>query len=158
MNYFTLNLILALLWASLQSFTPVDLIMGFILGYIIIGMLRNWLGDAAYRYVKRVPAFLKFFLYFCFEVVTSTLQVTKLIFRDESTLKPGIIALPLDTKTELETVLFHCFLVIIPGTMGVALSDDRKTLYIHIIDVPDPEKTRYSIKSGLERRLLEVMR
>lgn len=158
MNYFTVNLILALLWASLQSFTPVDLIGGFLLGYVIIIITRQWLGEEAYRYVRRMPLFVKFFLYYCTEVVTSTWQVTKMIFRDEGALKPGIIGVPLSTETELELVLFHTLLVIIPGTMGVALSNDRKILYIHIIDVPDPDKMRESIKSGLEYRLLEVMR
>lgn len=157
MNPFTINLMLALLWAALQSFTPVDLIVGFLLGYVIIFMTRRWLGEGAYRYVRRVPLFLKFFLYYCLEVVVSTLQVTLLIFRDEKTLKPGIIALPLDAETELEAMLFHTTLVIIPGTMSVALSPDHKTLYIHIIDMPDADKMREKLKEG-ERRLLEVIR
>jgi multicomponent Na+:H+ antiporter subunit E len=158
MNYFTVNLILALLWASLQTFSPVDFAFGFVLGYISIIISRRWLGKDAYRYIFRTPLFVKFFFYYCNEVVTSTLHVTRLILRDESTLKPGIIALPLDTKTELELVLFHNLLVIIPGTMGVAVSENRDILYIHVIDVPDPDKMRESIKNGLERRLLEVMR
>ncbi len=158
MNYFTINLILALLWASLQSFTPVDLIGGFLLGYFIIFVTRQWLGEGAYRYIRRVPVFVRFFLYYCVEVISSTLQVTRLIFRDEHELKPGIIGIPLTAETDLEVVLFHTLLVIIPGTMGVALSEDRKTLYIHVIDVPDPDGMREYIKSGLERHLLEVMR
>lgn len=157
MNYFTINLILALLWASLHSFTPVDLIGGFLLGYVIIIITRQWLGEGAYPYVRRVPLFMKFFLYYCFEVVISTLHVTRLVFRNEKTLKPGIIALHLDAETELEVMLFHTTLVIIPGTMGVALSPDRKTLYIHVIDIPDLDTMRERLKQD-ELRLLEVMR
>ncbi len=158
MNYFTINLILALLWASLQSFTPIDLIGGFLLGYVIIILSRRWLGESAEQYVRRAPIFLRFLLYYFIEVVTSTLQVSMMIFQDEKNLKPGIIAIPLATETDLELVLFHNLLVIIPGTMGVAVSDDKKTLYIHVINVPDPDRMREDIKSGLERRLLEVMR
>ncbi len=158
MSFFTINLILALLWASLQSFTPTDLIGGFILGYLILWTLHRWLGPEAYHYTRRMPMFLRFFLYLCKEIVVSTVQVSIMIFRDERTLKPGIIALPLSTRTELELVLFHILVVIIPGTMGVALSPDQKILYIHTIDVSDPDKMRADIKNGLERRLLEVMR
>ena len=157
MTFFVMNLLLALLWAALQAFRPLDLAGGFIIGYALIWMTRDWLGEDARRYTRRVPVFLTFLFYYFRELVTSTLEVIQALFRDQSTLKPGIIALPLDAKTDLEIVLLNNLLIFTPGTLGVHLSEDRKILYVHIIDVPDADDARRRIKSGLERRLLEVL-
>lgn len=158
MNFFLLNLLLGLLWASLHEFRPIDLLGGFLIGYALIWISRNWLGEESVRYVKRMPNLLRFLLYYCGEVLESTWNVILAEFRNPSSLKPGIIAYPLEAKSDLEIVLLNNLLVLTPGTLGVDLSPDRRTLYIHIIDVPDPDIARQKIKDGLERRLLEALR
>jgi len=158
MTSFLMNLILALLWASLQLFRPVDLVGGFLIGYALIWLTRDWLGEGALRYTRWVPTFVSFLIYYFKELLVSTTEVTKALFSDQSTLKPGIIALPLTAKTELEIVLLNNLLIFTPGTLGVHLSLDRKTLYVHILNVPDANVARDKIKMGLERRLLEVLR
>jgi multicomponent Na+:H+ antiporter subunit E len=158
MTLFLVNLILALLWASLQLFRPVDLVGGFIIGYALIWLTRDWLGDNAIRYARWVPTFVGFLIYYFKELLVSTIEVTKALFSDQSTLKPGIIALPLTAKTDLEIVLLNNLLIFTPGTLGVHLSADRQTLYVHIVNVPDANAARDKIKMGLERRLLEVLR
>jgi multicomponent Na+:H+ antiporter subunit E len=35
----------------------------------------------------------------------------------------------------------------------IDLSDDRRTLYVHVMHVDDPESTRSEIKDGFERRV-----
>ncbi len=158
MSFFLVNLLLALLWAALQAFRPLDLVGGFLIGYALIWLGRDWLGDDARRYALRVPTFVGFLIYYMKELLLSTWEVTVALFSDQSTLKPGIIAFPLDARTDLEIVLLNNLLIFTPGTLGIHLSPDRKTLYIHIINVPDAEKARQKIKTGLEQRLLEVLR
>lgn len=158
MSFFLVNLLLALLWAALQAFRPVDLVGGLLVGYALIWLTRNWLGDDARRYALRVPRFVGFLIYYLKELFVSTWDVTVALFKNQSTLRPGIIAYPLDVETDLEIVLFNNLLLFTPGTLGIHLSLDHKTLYIHIIDVPDAESARQKIKTGLERRLLEVLR
>lgn len=158
MIYFLVNLLLALLWAVLQAFRPVDVFGGLVLGYAAIFLSRNWLGPDAIRYVYRVPRLILFGFYYLGELISSALTVMRALFRDQTTLRPGIIAFPLDARTDFEIVLLNCLISMPPGTLGVAVSPDRRTLYIHVIDVPDIEATQQSIKNGLERRLLEVLR
>jgi multicomponent Na+:H+ antiporter subunit E len=38
------------------------------------------------------------------------------------------------------------------------VSDDRRTLYVHVMHVDSVEATRRDIKDGLERRVLQLMR
>lgn len=158
MTFFLANVLLALLWASLQLFRPFDFITGFILGYLLLWLTRNWLGTGAGQYTRRVPTFVWFLGYYFKELVLSTWEVTVALFSDQSKLKPAIIAFPLDARTDLEIVLLNNLLIFTPGTLGVHLSPDRLTLYVHIIDVDDIEAACVKIKTGLERRLLEVLR
>jgi multicomponent Na+:H+ antiporter subunit E len=158
MNLFLMNLMLALLWASLQLFRPVDLVTGFVIGYALIWLTRDWLGNDANRYTKRVPTFVRFLIYYFKELLLSTFEVTQALFSKQSSLKPGIIALPLTARTDLEIVLLNNLLIFTPGTLGVHLSPDRQILYVHILNVPDADVAREKIKMGLETRLLEVLR
>lgn len=158
MTFFLINILLALLWAALQQFRPIDLVGGFVIGYALIGMLRNWLGEAAGRYTRWMFVFFRFLLYYFGELLSSTIEVTMALFRDQSALKPGIIAFPLNARTDLEIALLNNLLIFTPGTLGVDLSPDRRILYVHVINVPDVDEMRWKIKTGLERRLLEVLR
>jgi multicomponent Na+:H+ antiporter subunit E len=45
-----------------------------------------------------------------------------------------------------------------PGTLSLHLSADRKILYIHALDICDPETEKSKIKHGFERRVIEVLR
>ncbi len=105
-----------------------------------------------------MPTFIRFLIYYLSELVSSTWGVILALFRDQATLRPGIVAFPLQAQTDLEIVLLNNLLVLTPGTLGVDLSPDRKTLYIHFLDIPDADVERQRITHGLERRLLEVLR
>ena len=158
MTFFLLNLLLAILWASLQLFRPFDLVSGFVIAYLLLYIARRWLGEGASNYTQKMPTSIAFLLYYFKELVVSTWEVTRALFSDQSTLRPGIIAMPLDARTDFEIVMLNNLLIFTPGTLGVHLSTDRKTLYVHVIDMLDPETACAKIKGGLERRLLEVLR
>ncbi len=158
MTYFLINILLSLLWASLQQFRPVDVVGGFVLGYGVIAILSTWLGTQATQYVRRMPMLLLFVVYYIWELIKSNWFVIRALLRDPKSLKPGIIALELTAKTDLEIVLLNNLITFTPGTLGVDLSDDRRFMFVHVLDVPDPDALKASLKSGLERRLLEILR
>ena len=72
--------------------------------------------------------------------------------------RPGIIRVPLDAKTNLEITLLANFINLTPGTIIVDMSDDRKVFYIHTIRVKNREQFIHEIKNGFEKRLLEILR
>jgi multicomponent Na+:H+ antiporter subunit E len=45
-----------------------------------------------------------------------------------------------------------------PGTLSLDVSEDKTMLYVHVMFLDDVEEARRTIKEGLERRVLEVMR
>lgn len=75
-------------------------------------------------------------------------------------IRPGIIAVPLDAKTDAEITVLAQVITLTPGTLSMDVSPDRSTLYVHALYVPNGDKQTIidEIKNGFERRLLEVMR
>ncbi len=77
----------------------------------------------------------------------------------ESYLCPGVVAIPLDARTDLEITLLANLITLTPGSVSLDLSEDKRVLYVHAmyIDGGDIEAYRRSIKEGLERRVLELL-
>lgn len=73
---------------------------------------------------------------------------------------PGVIAIPLDARTDTEITLLANLITLTPGSVSLDLSRDRRLLYVHAmyIDGGDIEAYRRSVKEGLERRVLELLR
>ena len=73
---------------------------------------------------------------------------------------PGVVAIPLDARTDVEIALLANLITLTPGSVSLDLSEDRRVLYVHAmyIDGGDVEAYRHSIKEGLERRVLELLR
>ena len=64
-----------------------------------------------------------------------------IVLRPKIELQPGIIALPLTVDTDFEITMLANLITLTPGTLSVDVSEDRKTLFIHYVDVPDPQAT-----------------
>ena len=74
-------------------------------------------------------------------------------------MSPGIIAVPLDAKSDMEITLLANSITLTPGTISIAVSDDKKILYVYNMYLDkDPENSIQEIKNGLEHKLLEVLR
>jgi multicomponent Na+:H+ antiporter subunit E len=72
--------------------------------------------------------------------------------------KPGVIAVPLDTKSDFEIMMVANLVSLTPGTLSLDVSDDRKSLYVHVMFLDDVETARRDIKQGIEKRVLEAIR
>jgi multicomponent Na+:H+ antiporter subunit E len=78
----------------------------------------------------------------------------------ESYVCPGVVAIPLDARTDAEIALLANLITLTPGSVTLDVSEDRSVLYVHAmyIDGGDVEAYRRSVKEGLERRVLELLR
>jgi multicomponent Na+:H+ antiporter subunit E len=114
--------------------------------------------DAERRYYRRVPQVISFALYFFYELVVSNLRIAVDILRPKLQMTPSIVAVPLDAKTDFEIMLLANLITLTPGTLSLEVSEDRTTLYVHAVYASDPETTVREIKTGFERRVLEVCR
>jgi len=156
-NLFVLNLLLSLAWIGLTGeFTPLNFVIGFALGYFMLWPAQR--ADVSVVYFKKVPQILRFLIFFSWEVVQSNLRVLYEVLTPGHNMNPGIIAIPLDAKTDLEITALANLITLTPGTLSIDISTDRSTLYIHAMYVEDIYAFKEKLKNGLEKRLLEVLR
>ena len=70
------NILLALAWAALQGrFSLANLVIGWILGYLILWLLLNGGVLGPSRYIGRVSRFVGFAGFFLWELVLANLRV-----------------------------------------------------------------------------------
>lgn len=156
MNLFLLNLLLALVWCAVTaSFELPNLLFGFVLGFLSLWTVR-------YRFERRAwnrpVRFVRLAALFLLELVLSATRVAKDTLRPRMTFRPAIVAVPLDVKNELEIMLLANLISLTPGTLSVDVSDDASTLYVHAMNVDDPDALREEIKQGFEHEILEALR
>jgi multicomponent Na+:H+ antiporter subunit E len=99
-------------------------------------------------------------LFYLKELFLASIRVAYDVITPKDHMKPAIIAVPLEAKTDLEITLLANFITLTPGTLSIDVSEDRKTLYIHEVYVKagDTEKIIRQIKDGFEKRILQVTR
>ena len=76
-----------------------------------------------------------------------------LVFRR---LRPGFVELPLDLTDEFAITLLASTISLTPGTVSADVSEDRRTLLIHALDVDDQDAMIRQIKQRYERPLKEI--
>ena len=101
---------------------------------------------------------LSLLLLFLRELIVSALKVAWLVVQPRLNIRPAIIAYPLTVTTDLQIALLANMITLTPGTLSVDVSADRKTLYVHAIDMESKEDLIGSIAAGFERKILEVLR
>lgn len=157
MILFLINLLLVFAWGAITgSFGALNLMFGFVLGAFALALIREQVGTDGY--FGRVYRIAGLALLFLVELVKSALRVAGVVLRPRLDVHPGIIAYPLTCTHDFEITLLANLITLTPGTLSVDVSDDRRVLYVHCIDVPDPDATIAEIRDGFERRILEAFR
>jgi len=157
MMTFFANVLLALVWVAVTGyFSNLNFLFGFILGALVLYLIREQIGSAGY--FSRVRKVFSLFLLFVYELVMSAIRVAILVLSPKMKLHPGIFAYQLQVDRDFEITLLANMITLTPGTLSVDVSEDRKFLYVHAIDCSDPDETRRSIADGFERKIMEAFR
>lgn len=157
MNAFLWNVMLALTWvAGTGYFAPSNFLIGFALGYLVLVFTQRAVGSE--NYVAKVHQLLGLALFFLWELILANLRLAYDVLTPRHHMRPGVIAIPLDAKTDLEITLLANLISLTPGSLSLDVSTDRRVLYVHVMYIDDEEAVRRKIKEGYERRVLEVLR
>ena len=149
-QHFFLNFGLAFVWCLLQGEVT---LRQFIIGYLIsmgimLFFVRIFQEQLYFRQVTCAVKLLGSFL--------KELLVAKKVLSPEINVQSGMIAYPLTLKSDMLITLLANIITLTPGTLSVEISDDRKFLFIHVLDIADPEKEKQSIKDSFEHYLLRM--
>lgn len=149
------NVLLAVSWVLLTgTFSFMNLVSGFLLGYVIIFALAR--SPAQRRYIRRLPASIGMILFFLKQLFLANLRVALAVLSPLRKLDPGIVAVPIELQSDLEITLLANLITLTPGTLALDVSLDRKLIYVHAFHVGDPEAFRREVKDGFERRIREL--
>jgi multicomponent Na+:H+ antiporter subunit E len=107
--------------------------------------------------VRQLGRLLVFAGYFARALVVANAQVVWDVLTPRSRLAPGIAALPLLSRSDLEVTLIANLVTLTPGTLSLAVQRDPPVLYVHGMYAEDPDEFRREL-GEMERRMLDAVR
>jgi multicomponent Na+:H+ antiporter subunit E len=136
------------MWAGVTGsvYLP-NLILGLVLGLLALWLLRD---PQDRRPQLRIGVSIRLALLFVVELFKSAWRVARIAVRRDLALKPAVIAYPLGLTSDAEITLLANLITLTPGTLSVDVSDDRRTLFIHCVDVDDVDAVVADIRDGFE--------
>ncbi|WP_340818560.1 Na+/H+ antiporter subunit E [Methanolobus sp. WCC4] len=160
-RYIAYSAVLGLVWCFVHGTVNVN---NFILGVLIAPFIIRpfkvlFPFDQDFSFgnaVKKIPAQIKFLYVLIVEIIKANIMVAKIVLQPKIDIKPGIIAVPIDSKTDLGITAIANTITLTPGTLTIDVSDDRSILYVHAIDATDPEGIARSISEDLEKYTMEA--
>ena len=149
------NLLLAIIWSvATGHFTGANFLAGFAIGYLTLRAAR----PRSAPYFARLGLALRFAGFYCRQIFLSSMRVARDAITPGLRIRPGIVGVPLEARTDFEITLLANLISLTPGTLSLEVSSDRSTLYVHNMYLGDADTFRHEIKDGLERRVLELLR
>ncbi len=91
------------------------------------------------------------------DIVKANLRVAKTVLSPRLALRPAVVSVPLDLRSENSITLLSNLITLTPGTLSLDVSSDRSILFVHVLWLEDADKFREELKNGYERRIKELM-
>lgn len=108
--------------------------------------------------ILRTPAqILGLIVLFLYELVASSLRVAWEVLTPRTYARPGIIAVPIGVRSDIAITVLANLISLTPGSLVLGVSSDRRSLFVHMMFIDEPDAERRSIQRGFERRVLEVL-
>lgn len=147
-------LLFALLWPILVGeLTAYNLLVGGALALVVLSAVRS----SGRSFAGRVWAFVRFLGAFSWELLRANVLIALLALRPRPTFYPHIIAVPLRLQSDAAISLLSATITLLPGTVAMGVSGDRKLLYAHAINLEDVAKARDSV-TQMETHIMGFMR
>jgi len=131
------NLVVAGAWAFFfEPFSWLNLFLGFGVGAVLTWLAarhegRRFYLSAVWGSVRLVGRLL-------WEQVKSAVWVSRWILRPEGR-RPGILEVPVTVGSDWQKVAVANMITLTPGTVSVSFSPDARALYVHAIDLQEPD-------------------
>jgi multisubunit Na+/H+ antiporter MnhE subunit len=99
-----------------------------------------------------IPEFIVFYLA---KLVQANFFMAYIILSPKMKTQPGFIEFPLKIKSPAGLLLFSNLMSMTPGSLSADISNDRKTLLLHILITTDEQKIMKDIES-IQKRILRL--
>ena len=161
-----LILLLTLVWLLITvEFSLLNILLGFGLALLVVAIGEHTLPNELLRWPRRradgqypihLGRLIPFAGFFLREMLMASIDVAVAILTRRP-LHPGVVAVPLNLTRDIQITLLANLITLTPGTLTLEVAEDKKTIFVHTIDLDDPQAFRAEIKNGFEKRILEVL-
>ena len=150
------SILLALAWAAFRGeVSLLNLLVGYALGYAVLALLEKG-GVLPSSFQTKVGRVLSLAAFFMWELMVANVRVAADVLKPRTSIAPAVVAIPLDITSDAEILLLSALINITPGSVTIDLSDDRRTLYVHVMHIKSADESRREIKDGFEYRVKRV--
>ncbi|MEH3039110.1 MAG: Na+/H+ antiporter subunit E [Sphingomonas paucimobilis] len=105
------------------------------------------------RRIVAVPVLLLAFLW---DLLFSSFVVAAVVLRPRLRTRPAILVLTTDLEQPWAVALLAYLTSLTPGSTCLHVSADRRRLYLHVLDAPDPAATLARFRRLYERWVREL--
>jgi multicomponent Na+:H+ antiporter subunit E len=92
------------------------------------------------------------------ELLKANLVVLKVVLSPRIRVQSGVIAVPTELTDEVSLTVLANMITLTPGTLTLDISPDRRYLFVHTLNLDDPEAVKRDIQQAFERYLRELSR
>lgn len=104
---------------------------------------------------RRAVGYIRLAVVFAWHILLANFFVARICLSPRVEVHPGIVALPLQVKSEGAITALTLMLTVTPGAVPIDVSRDREEIYIHCLDLNELDSVKHS-KDVFEKLLLEV--
>ena len=90
------------------------------------------------------------------DMLIANITVARQVLGPEHKLRPGFVWVPLDIQNIHGIAALTSVISLTPGTVSSLLSDDRRFLLVHVLDMDSAEHVVRAIKTRYEAPLMEI--
>jgi multicomponent K+:H+ antiporter subunit E len=90
------------------------------------------------------------------DIVLANITVARQVLGPEKRLRPGFVWVPLELTNIHGISALASIITLTPGTVTAELSEDRRYLLVHFLDIDDPQATIADLKRRYEAPMLKV--
>ena len=150
-----LTLTIVAFWLVMNdAFNPAHIAFGLLLGWVIpLFATRLDREFARIGWLGGVPRLVAHVLW---DILVSNLVVARQVLGREARIHPAFVWYPLDIANIHGIAALTSFITLTPGTVSAALSEDRKYLLIHVLNLKDADEVIAGIKRRYEVPLMEI--
>ena len=139
----------------ISSFDPMDLLMGFGFGLaILLGFHRFVFVDPPLppgTLLRRTIAFFPFALAVTYEIIVGTWAVALVVLGLRPLRSPGIVEVPIGSRTPLGVAVTGLAITLSPGSILVDVDWEEAAMLVHVIDASDPDAVIAHIQRTYDR-------
>ncbi|MDG2520704.1 Na+/H+ antiporter subunit E [Caulobacter segnis] len=108
------------------------------------------------RALRRLRAVLVLLAIFLWDLVAASVGVALIVLAPRIRTRPAIVVVPVTVQRPWAVALFAYFTSLTPGSTCLHVSEDRRRLYVHVLDSTDAEASATRFKRLYERWISDL--